>query len=91
MGLKFILFKTALVIIICLLPLSALSADFDGSRKKALDFDESLVEGVNKRPLDSLSQIAENEKNRRGLHLYWIRDNFNSQNQRSLKEIGFTQ
>jgi hypothetical protein len=56
------------------------------NRKKVIDFDDEMVEGLNKRPLDSLSQISERGKKRGGNHLYRKRGSFTSDNRELLSE-----
>lgn len=45
------------------------------SRKTKIDFEDALVEGVNKQPLDSLSQLSD-EQNARKYRLYRKRGGF---------------
>ena len=61
------------------------------NRKKSLDFDDELVEGMNKRPLDSLNQISEKDKRRRRPHLYRKRTSYDLEIAKNLKELGFVQ
>ncbi|MGE0615727.1 MAG: hypothetical protein AB7P04_08795 [Bacteriovoracia bacterium] len=60
-------------------------------RHKVIDFEDELVEGVNKKPLDSLSTLSEKEKKRRRLHLYRKRVGFSSETADSLKEMRYAQ
>jgi len=60
------------------------------NRQKVIDFEDSLVEGMNKRPLDSFSQISERDR-RKKLHLYRKRSGFRTENQTTLEEMRFTQ
>lgn len=53
-----------------------LSAAPASKRSKVIDFEDEVVEGVNKRPLDSLSQISESDRKRRKPHLYRKRGGF---------------
>lgn len=57
--------------------------------QKVIDFEDELVEGMNKRPLDSLSQISEKDKKRKKSHLYRKRVSFNSENQQLLNEARY--
>lgn len=59
------------------------------SRKTVIDFEDELVEGVNKRPLDSLSAISEKNKKRKKLHLYLKRAGFRTETNETLREIGY--
>jgi hypothetical protein len=74
-----------------LLPSYALAQKKGEDRQKVIDFDDEVVEGMNKRPLDSLSQISEREKRRRKLHLYKKRASFRSETAETLKEIRYIQ
>lgn len=72
-----------------------LSASFSLSthaddRKQKLDFDDAVVEGLNKKPLDSLSQLNQNRK-RNATHLYQKKTNFDAENQISVVEAGYAQ
>lgn len=63
----------------------------DFGRSKVIDFEDSLVEGVNKRPLDSLSQISDQMRKRKRPHLYRKRGGFRTENAESLSEMRFSQ
>ena len=58
-----------MTVFIFLLQFAYLSIASDEVLKK-IDFDDSLVEGVNKRPYDSLSQISDRSGKNRKQHLY---------------------
>lgn len=62
-----------------------------GGRQKIIDFDDETIEGLNKRPLDSLSQISEKEKRRRRPHLYRKRGSFRSETSETLRVLKYTQ
>jgi hypothetical protein len=57
-----------------------------GKRGRTIDFEDTLVEGVNKQPLDSLSQIAE-DKSKNDIRLYRKRAGFRDLMSRSLEEL----
>lgn len=59
-------------------------------RQKVIDFDDELVEGLNRRPLDSLSQLSEKEKRRRKHHLYHKRASFKSETVETLRALRYT-
>lgn len=61
------------------------------SRQKVIDFDDEVVEGVNKRPLDSLSQISERDRKRRKPHLYRKRAGFRSEMAETLHQLRYVQ
>ncbi len=71
----------------CLLP-AQVSAAKGPDRQKVIDFEDEVVEGVNKRPLDSLSQISE-EQRRRKTHLYRKRVGFRSETLETLRMVRF--
>ena len=57
-------------------------------RQKVIDFEGDVVEGVNKRPWDSLSQISDKNARRRN-HLYQKRRGFKAENHETLTEMRF--
>ncbi len=60
-------------------------------RSKVIDFEDEVVEGVNKRPLDSLSQISEKDKRRRKPHLYRKRAGFRAETREVVRELRYVQ
>ena len=60
-------------------------------REKVIDFDDEMVEGMNKRPLDSLSQISERDRKRKKPHLYRKRVGFRTETLTSLEELRYAQ
>ncbi|OFZ78765.1 MAG: hypothetical protein A2583_09855 [Bdellovibrionales bacterium RIFOXYD1_FULL_53_11] len=60
-------------------------------RAKAIDFDDEVVEGMNKRPLDSVSQLSEAGRNRKKDHLYRKRGGFKGETAVMLRELGYLQ
>ena len=56
-------------------------------RTKVIDFEDEVVEGMNKRPLDSVSQISERDRSRRKPHLYRKRAGFRDETIQTLGEI----
>lgn len=61
------------------------------SHQKVIDFEDETVEGMNKRPLDSLNQISERDKKHRKPHLYRKRVGFSSENAESLRSLRYLQ
>lgn len=59
------------------------------SRQKVIDFEDDVVEGLNKRPLDSLSQISESERRKRKPHLYKKRVGFRTETQTLLRDLRY--
>lgn len=70
-----------------ILPLSAM-ANESSTRTKVLDFEDELVEGMNKQPLDSLNQIRDQDRDGDSSHLYTKRKNFDLELNRSLRQMG---
>jgi hypothetical protein len=60
-------------------------------RQKVIDFEDEVVEGLNKRPLDSLNQISEADKRKHKPHLYRKRAGFKSETAESLQQMRFEQ
>src|SRR5947209_2831380 len=58
-------------------------------RSRVIDFDDTLVEGINKRPLDSLDQIGDQGRNRDRGHLYRKRAGFRDETQVTLHELRY--
>lgn len=61
---------------LCCLSFSAHAGE---KRSKVIDFEDETVEGLNKRPLDSLSQISDRDKKRHRPHLYRKRVGFKTE------------
>jgi hypothetical protein len=62
----------------------------DGKRQKVIDFEDEVVEGVNKRPWDSLSQISESDRRKRKPHLYRKRASFVTETSDALRTLAST-
>jgi hypothetical protein len=58
--------------------------------QKVIDFEDEVVEGLNKRPFDSLSQISERNKKRHKPHLYRKRVGFRTETADSLHTAKLT-
>ena len=84
-----VVIQMAILLSPMLLPDSA-SAEA-GKRQKMIDFDDELVEGLNKRPLDSLSHLSEAEKRRRKSHLYRKRSGFSTETFQTLQNLRYVQ
>jgi hypothetical protein len=59
-------------------------------RQKVIDFEGDVVEGVNKRPFDSLNQISDAKKRRNRPHLYRKRAGFRTETADELKVLRYT-
>lgn len=66
-------------------------AEKKSKREKVIDFEDEVVEGMNKRPLDSLNQISEKNKKRKKPHLYRKRAGFRSETAETIEELRFIQ
>jgi len=62
----------------------------DTKRAKVIDFEDEVVEGVNKRPLDSLNQISDADRKKHKPHLYRKRGGFRSETAETLRALRFT-
>lgn len=58
-----------------------------GERSRVIDFEDAVVEGVNKKPLDSYSQLADANKRGQGEHLYRKRGGFRTETRETLREM----
>jgi hypothetical protein len=58
-------------------------------RSKVIDFDDEVVEGLNKRPLDSLNAISERDRKKHKPHLYRKRAGFRTETDEMLRQIKF--
>jgi hypothetical protein len=58
----------------------------DSKRSKSINFEDELVEGINRKPLDAFNQISErNQKNKN--HLYKKRSGFSDRDETLLTEM----
>jgi hypothetical protein len=67
------------------------SAAEKGTRSKVIDFDDETIEGMNRRPLDSVSQISEKDKRKHKPHLYRKRTGFRSETGETLRSMRYVQ
>jgi hypothetical protein len=79
----------ALIILTTLLWVdSGYSSDLPLSKRKTvINFEEEVIEGINRRPLDNINQISESES-RRNLHLYRRRGGFSDLNEEMAQDLG---
>jgi len=75
------LFKQGLMIVIV-----ALSFEASAERRTKIDFEDQLVEGVNRQPLDSLSQLS-GDKASKKYRLYRKRAGFRDLHDNLLDEL----
>lgn len=79
------------LVLLCALLSFPFSSTADSERQKSLDFEDEVVEGVNKKPLDSLNQISQKDKNRNRLFLYWKKHHFKEKTHETLRELRYLQ
>jgi hypothetical protein len=61
-------------------------ADPGSKRSKSINFEDELVEGINRKPLDSFNQIS--EQNRKNMnHLYRKRAGFADRDEQLISEM----
>jgi hypothetical protein len=60
-----------------------------GKRLKVIDFDDEVVEGMNKRPLDSVAEIHESDRHHPRAHLYRKRVGFRNETGQTLHDLRF--
>jgi hypothetical protein len=58
----------------------------ENKRSKSIHFEDELVEGINRRPLDSFNQVSEGDLNSRS-HLYRKRSGFADRDQILIEEL----
>lgn len=58
-------------------------------RQKELNFEDELIEGVNKRPLDSLNTLGETDREKRRQRLYQKKPDFQSETQHTLRDLRY--
>ncbi|MGZ3698020.1 MAG: hypothetical protein ACXWP5_07795, partial [Bdellovibrionota bacterium] len=59
-------------------------------RSKTIDFDNELVEGMNKNPLDALTHVGKRD-DRDQAHLYHKKTNFKKEMRQTVLEMGASQ
>lgn len=84
-----ILWPVAVFFSLLLLSLQAHAID-DTKRAKVIDFEDEVVEGLNKKPLDSVDQISEANRKKHKPHLYRKRGGFRTETAESLRAMRFT-
>ena len=83
------LWPAAVFLSLFCLSLSAHAID-DTKRQKVIDFEDEVVEGVNKKPLDSVDQISEADRKKHKPHLYRKRGGFRTETAETLRVLRFT-
>jgi hypothetical protein len=83
-------FIGATTLLLLTISTSVFAQSTPSQRQKVIDFEDELVEGMNRRPLDSLSQISEKDKKRRKHHIYRKRTGFKTETGESLRVVRYT-
>ncbi|MEK6705958.1 MAG: hypothetical protein AABZ06_09230 [Bdellovibrionota bacterium] len=83
--------KWVLILVIILNTQQSLpsQASEEPKRQKVIDFEDEMIEGVNKHPYDSVSQISESQKSGHKQHLYKKRIGFRTETHELLKNMRF--
>lgn len=84
------LFHVIWILAVLASPVAATAKSDGEKRSKVIDFEDEVVEGLNRRPLDSLSQISEKDKKHRKPHLYRKRAGFRSETAEALRTLRYT-
>ena len=83
--------KSTFLIVLILMELLVTTTAFGVPRRsKVIEFDDELVEGINGRPLDHLTEIAEKERRRNRAHLYRSRTGFRQETKQTLREMRYS-
>ena len=67
------------------------STSGDPRPSKKLDFEDGVVEGLNKRPLDAFNQFSEADRRSKIPHLYKKRTGFSQETADTLKTVRYSQ
>lgn len=55
-----------------------------GDHSRVIDFEDDVVEGVNKRPLDSVQQLGDADRRKKRSHLYRKRAGYKDETEQAL-------
>ncbi len=72
------------------LMMSSAFAQEPSKRSTSINFEDDVIEGINRKSLDSVSQISENNKNKKS-HLYKKRATFIDRDQSLIQSMAGTQ
>jgi hypothetical protein len=87
-------FLSRLILASIVFVLSVFAVDWahsKGKGQKVIDFEDEVVEGMNKQPLDSVSQLSDLEKRRKRPHLYRKRKGFKSEVAETVSHLRYVQ
>ena len=83
--------KRLLLILILATSMNSLAyAQESSKRSKNINFEDELIEGINRKPLDAFNQISEQNKRRKS-HLYRKRAGFTDRDESLLGEMRLAQ
>ncbi len=82
--------KRLLLIILLASSLNSLAYAADGKRSKNINFEDELIEGINRKPLDAFNQISEQNRKRKN-HLYHKRAGFTDRDESLAIEMRLAQ
>ena len=68
--------KNAFIVLILLVASSFHTCFAESESKKSINFEDELIEGINRKPLDSFNQLSEQDRKKKD-HLYHKRSGFN--------------
>ena len=75
-----------LMVFIFIIFISSTSYSLENMRSKNINFEDELVEGINRKPLDSVNQLSEFDGNQRK-HLYRKRSGFVDRDRLVMEEL----
>ncbi|MBS1985421.1 MAG: hypothetical protein JST16_14745 [Bdellovibrionales bacterium] len=80
-----------LLIVLIIAAIGEIAARAESGRTKVIDFENSVVEGINRQPYDSLNQVSDAQKRKNRPHLYRKRAGFSTEIRETLSEMRFAQ
>lgn len=80
-----------MIIAVLLMSIQCAAAPPAGDRQKVIDFEDTVVEGMNRQALDSVTQLSERDRRKRRAHLYRKRASFKSESTRITEEMRLAQ
>ncbi len=83
--------RAVLCAIVFFLEIFAWGDAHKSKRSQVIDFEDDVVEGVNKQPLDSVSDIAEKGRKHHQPHLYRKRIGFKTETNETLRVLRYVQ
>lgn len=78
-------------IAVLFMSLQCAAAPPSSDRQKVIDFEDTVVEGMNRQALDSVTQLSERDRKKNRAHLYRKRASFRSESTRMAEEMRLAQ